>query len=130
MKTIQELRPILNDYALKIKELYGSDLNKVILFGSYARGDYTEDSDIDVMVLLNVPHEKERDKIGPLIDITYDINFDNEVDIHPIPKSLNLFQKWKKVLPFYKNVEAEGVTLYSISWRNWTEMESYYVCGL
>ncbi|MBQ8698599.1 MAG: nucleotidyltransferase domain-containing protein [Schwartzia sp.] len=112
MRTAKEIQPFLDQYTQKIKELYGADLNKIILYGSYARGDYHEDSDIDIMILLNVPHEQERDKIRLLINTTYDFNFDNDLDIQPIPKSLDLFQQWKNVLPFYKNVEKEGVILY------------------
>lgn len=112
MRTIQEMRPILDRYAKKVKELYGAELHKVVLYGSYARGDYTDDSDVDIMVLLNVPHGRERAQVGSLIDMTCDFNDEYDLDIQPIAKSLPLFQKWQHVLPFYRNVHKEGVTLY------------------
>ena len=43
---------LLKQYVNKIKAIYGSHLKTVILYGSYARGDYREDSDIDIMILL------------------------------------------------------------------------------
>jgi predicted nucleotidyltransferase len=36
-----------------MQELYGERLSKIILYGSYARGDFHEESDIDFLVVLN-----------------------------------------------------------------------------
>ena len=40
-------RELLNEYVNELTKIYGSHLKKIILYGSYARGDYREDSDID-----------------------------------------------------------------------------------
>jgi len=53
----------------KIKEIITEalkdyNIEKIILFGSRARGDYYEDSDYDILVILN--DELERDKINEL----------------------------------------------------------------
>ena len=45
------MRGILIEYAGMVSGLYASALKAVILYGSYARGDYTEDSDVDIMIL-------------------------------------------------------------------------------
>ena len=42
----------------KTKSIYGDRLKEVILFGSCARGDYTDESDIDVMILLAILWKK------------------------------------------------------------------------
>jgi predicted nucleotidyltransferase len=48
------IAPILAEVKSALREIYGDNLRKVILYGSYARGDYdTEGSDIDVMLVLN-----------------------------------------------------------------------------
>ncbi|MBQ8699948.1 MAG: nucleotidyltransferase domain-containing protein, partial [Schwartzia sp.] len=104
MESTKKTNALLSEYANTVKEIYGNTLNKIILYGSYARGDYKNDSDIDIMILLNVPHEQERDKIRELIDATCDFNMEHNLDIQPIPKSDTLFQKWQNVLPFYKNI--------------------------
>ena len=44
-------REIIMSFARKVRRILGKNLKQVILYGSYARGDYTEDSDIDTMVL-------------------------------------------------------------------------------
>ena len=48
------IHTLLEQYVTKLIEIYGSHIKSVILYGSYARGDYTEDSDIDIMILLDI----------------------------------------------------------------------------
>lgn len=43
------LRELLKRYVDDVQTIYGSELNTVILYGSYARGDFRPDSDIDIM---------------------------------------------------------------------------------
>ena len=76
----------LQEYTNEIKEVYGCHLKNVILYGSYARGDQNEESDI---------------------------NLDNDLMIMPIVKNENHFRKWIEAYPFYRNIEKEGVKLYA-----------------
>lgn len=41
----------LNEFLRLLKERFGSSIEEVFLFGSYARGDYDEESDIDVLIV-------------------------------------------------------------------------------
>lgn len=108
----QALSSILEQYISIPKSIYGDCLEKVILFGSYARGDFRSDSDIDIMLLLDIQPHKERECAKRLLDDTFDFNMENNIDIQPIPKSINTFQKWGNILPFYKEINKEGVVLY------------------
>ena len=103
---------ILNNYVNAIKSIYGSHLRKVILYGSYARGDYNESSDVDIMILLDISDLECKDYQDMLFDMTYDINFDNNVEINAIAKSEDTFNKWLNAYPFYQNIQNEGVVLY------------------
>ena len=105
-------RDLLKNYTEGIQRIYGKSLDAVILYGSYARGDYTEDSDIDIMILVDLSEEeiqKSRDRVS---DFTYDFNMDYDVDIKPIAKNQEHFNKWVEVYPFYSNVASEGVKLF------------------
>lgn len=51
----EKIRKVTEKFALEAKKLYGTALRQVILYGSCARGDFGKDSDIDIMVLLDVP---------------------------------------------------------------------------
>ena len=112
LKNRQDILHLLADYTASLKAIYGTALSKVILYGSYARGDYTDDSDIDVMLLLDVSPEEERRDLDRLAEITSTFNIDNDVYIMPLPKSRKTFVKWEGIDPFYKNVNREGVVLF------------------
>lgn len=106
---IQEL---LKQYVNELKKIYGSHLKQVILFGSYARGDFRKDSDIDIMILLDLSDMEIKKYRNQLSFLTYDFNMDYEVDIKPIAKSDSHFKKWVINYPFYANIDKEEVTLY------------------
>ena len=103
----------LQEYTNEIKEVYGCHLKNVILYGSYARGDYNNSSDIDIMILTDLNDDEiveYRDKIS---DIAYDIEEANNFDIwlSPLVKNIDKFNYWLAVKPFYMNVQKEGVVL-------------------
>ena len=93
--------------------LYGEELKKVILYGSYARGDFGENSDIDIMILVGLTEQGVREKSHKLSDMTFEYNFDYELSIMPIVKNEEHFNKWLRAYPFYYNVKKEGVELYA-----------------
>ena len=103
---------LLGQYVEVVREIYGDRLKSVILYGSYARGDFRPDSDIDIMILAYWT-EMEIEEFGRQLSwSTYDFNEEHETDIKPIAKSAAHFKKWQGVYPFYTNVQQEGVELY------------------
>lgn len=91
------------------KRLIGADLDSVILYGSYARGDYDDESDIDIMLKINCEpaeleaYEDDIARICSMLSLEYDVT----VSIHTV--SLSVFERFKDALPFYKSIEEEGV---------------------
>jgi predicted nucleotidyltransferase len=108
----QRVLELMGAYVHEIQKIYGSHLRKVILYGSYARGDYREDSDIDIMILLDISDLEIKEYFEQLVSTTFDFNMDHEMDIKPIAKNEEHFQKWIMNYPFYSNINAEGVVLY------------------
>ena len=49
----QTMQGLMQQYVSNVRAIYGSHLRQIILYGSYARGDYNSDSDVDVMILLD-----------------------------------------------------------------------------
>ena len=49
-----EMQNLITEYVTAVKKIYGNHLKQVILYGSYARGDYTKDSDVDIMLLVDL----------------------------------------------------------------------------
>ena len=108
----QAMKNLMEQYVSEIKKIYGSHLQKVILYGPYARGDFKTDSDIDIMILLDISDVDLKAYSQRLSYMTYDFNLDNDLDIKPIAKSEKHFEKWMASYPFYANIHKEGVVLY------------------
>lgn len=94
---------------------------KIILYGSFARGDNRKDSDMDIIILLDkdqVSREDEKKVKYPL----YDIEFDSGQVISPLVFSRKDWETRHKATPFYQNVISEGIELWEIlkeqTWLN------------
>ena len=75
---------VLTRFRFALQEIYGSRLNRVVLFGSRARGDAQPQSDYDVAVFLNDFHDRwsEMDRLVPVVT---DILYDEGAFIHAMP---------------------------------------------
>jgi len=109
----ENINQIIEEFVNGVQKILGKNLKKIILYGSYARGDYNESSDIDIMILTDLEGKelkKYRDKI---YDYSYDIEEKNNfhIDLSPLVKNIDKFNYWLEALPFYMNVEKEGVVL-------------------
>ena len=107
------IKDIIHEFTIQVNKLLSSRIKKIILYGSYARGDFNENSDIDIMILTDLNDEEiieYRDKVS---DIAFDIEFNNKFDImlSPLIKNIDKFNYWLQALPFYMNVQKEGVVL-------------------
>ena len=105
----------LNEITTKVvqaaRKSLGNKLDKVIIYSSYARGDYHYESDIDIMILANIQLEdrgEERSKIRSIlghIDLEYDVVLSiNVTDCYT-------FKKYASVYPFYIAVIKDGIEL-------------------
>ena len=100
---------LLQLYRTKLELLSDSHIKKIILYGSYARGDFQKDSDIDVMVLVDMKDFKDfEDKV---FNLTYDFNLEHHTDIMPIVQNFEHFNYWKNAYMFYRNINREGISI-------------------
>ena len=106
------IHDILSEFTQQVKLILGKKLTKVILYGSYARGDYRENSDIDIMVLTTLTDEEIRQIKTTIYDVAFDFQMEYGVDISVIIKNEEHFNYWLGALPFYDNVQEEGGVLY------------------
>lgn len=94
----------------RLQKLLGNNLITVAVFGSRVRGDFTEESDFDVLVVV-----KNR-----TLDIIMKVNeiFSREenkagVSFSAVIKQMEIFEKEKRFnTPFYQNIKKEGIVFY------------------
>lgn len=101
---------VLQELVDGILAIFDTQVIRIVLYGSYARGTNTSESDVDVALLLNGNlNEKTEDKLS---DLVVDLNLKYDKVFSVIDIDYAVFKKWKKVTPFYKNVNKEGIVLW------------------
>ncbi|HEY0089482.1 MAG TPA: nucleotidyltransferase domain-containing protein [Candidatus Lokiarchaeia archaeon] len=107
-KYLSNLKDILEDFKKEILNLYGNKLKKIILYGSYARGEENEDSDIDLAIVIKgeIRPFKELDRMS---EITYDIELKYDILLSLYPISEEHYQNLST--PFLLNIRKEGVLI-------------------
>ena len=110
--TLDTITISIKDEALRI---FAEKLSRVILYGSYARGDNEATSDIDIMLLLEMPPETLAKYRGEIAKIASRLSLESEdcVTVSVTLQDANTFEKYKSVLPYYSNVELEGIVVYA-----------------
>jgi len=103
-----KIEHILKEFKQKIAELYGVRLKKIVLYGSYARGQANDEhSDIDLAVVLEGTVEPCRE-IDRMIDIITDINLDYDVLLSVYPVSEKDYDSVNS--PLLLNLRREGIS--------------------
>lgn len=103
---------IIMEFTKKVKQLLGNRLSKIVLYGSYARGDFNKNSDIDIMVLTTLTDIEIEGIESDIYGLAFNFLMDYGVDISVVIKNKQQFDYWLGALPFYDNVQKEGVVLY------------------
>ena len=105
------IESVINEFITEISKLIGERLKKVILYGSYARGDFSKNSDIDIMILTDFNDEELVQKRMQIRELACDLELENDVVISPVVRNIDKYNARVNVIPFYSNVQKEGVVL-------------------
>lgn len=99
--------PVLQQFRKAITELYGDRIERVVLYGSRARGDAKPDSDYDIALFL-------KDLIDPwheidhIVDIELAIRDATDADISALPFPAG---SWAKRTPLMHDIRKDGIDL-------------------
>jgi uncharacterized protein len=99
-------KSLLAELKSGLTRLYGGRLKAVVLFGSYARGDYDQNSDLDVMIVLDDYH-RVWDELVHSAELASDLSLKYNVTIS---RTFMKEKQWKSGdLPVLRNIRAEGI---------------------
>lgn len=111
MCTQSQLDEILQKVANGSKDIFGSKLNSVILFGSYARGDFDAESDIDILILVDLPSTELANYRTHIDSLCGKMLWEYGMVVSAIEKDIETYNQYVDVLPFYKNIVKDGVKI-------------------
>jgi predicted nucleotidyltransferase len=103
-----KVKRLVDQVKAYLHAMYGQSIRSVILYGSHARGEATESSDVDVLVLID-PSLKPRQVRESLSDLLYDMLLDEHELVSVIVLPEDHFERHN--LPFMLNVRKEGVMI-------------------
>ncbi len=109
MCTKSELEMVLSATQSGLREIFGNRLEDVLLYGSYARGDYDSESDIDVMALVDLPKEELSFYRRRVSDFSSEMDLRYNILLSIKLQDTESFHRFGAVLPFYQNVIKEGI---------------------
>lgn len=107
-----ELVIVTNEVVEQAVELLQDDIYKIYLYGSYARGDFDSESDVDIMIVLNCDKAAVKNYRKQISIIASRIGLKNDVEVSLLLRDKESFETGQEILPFYRNIVREGVTIY------------------
>ena len=111
MCTPRQLDTIIKEMAQCYHNYYGDDIVGIFLYGSYARGDFSEESDIDVTAVVKGKRLELQKKLKFIWDYSADVGLEHDVVISPTVIPHDEFERYKDTLPYYMNIQKEGIRI-------------------
>ena len=109
MCTQSEAMEIFGEVVKQCSEIFGDKLRDAYLYGSYARGDFDNESDLDILFTVD---EKEENlgKFRSRVSLVNDrIGLDRDILISPVIVPYDRFWGYSEIMPFYMNVLKDGI---------------------
>lgn len=103
------LNELLEILYRKFGQTIGEDFVEMILYGSFARGNFDNESDLDLAVIVNRDRKRLKEYQRMLISAISEMSlqYDILISVNYIP--LSEFEEYKEILTYYRNIDREGV---------------------
>ena len=100
---------VLGEVYASCNPVFGNAITDAYLYGSYARGDYHAESDIDILLTVDLTPEAISKVRKNISFITSELSLKHNITVSVTVKPLDQFKQYADVLPYYKNVLREGI---------------------
>jgi len=107
-KVMKMMRTLIQEIEKRIKDHYGEKFQGLILYGSMARGEADDSSDIDLLVLLSQPLNYFQE-LRKIVDILYPVQLKADILISAKPAAVDEFEAGQ--IGLYRTAKREGLAL-------------------
>lgn len=111
MNATPNMEEICRRVVAAYRKAYGDDIEAIYLYGSYARGDYDEESDIDFAAIVNGNTPDISKKREQVWNDTVRMDLELDVVSSPMVISSKIFEEYKDAAGYYGNIFKEGKRL-------------------
>lgn len=112
----QEMEEKIKNITFEVYEelikLFGAKVERIILYGSYARGDFNLESDVDIMILLNCDQKEITKRRKEISRIASRIGLKNDIMVSLLAHNSDDYENNMKYQPFFQNIEKESMKIY------------------
>jgi uncharacterized protein len=105
-----EQQILIDEVKNAMLKLYGKQLSGIILYGSYARQDFDEESDIDFLVILDQQELDYGAEIQRIVKVIYPLMLDHDVIISCLPSTMRRWLTERSF--FYDRIKKDGVPVW------------------
>jgi uncharacterized protein len=100
-----DIRPLLDEVKAELRDLYGARLDRLVLYGSYARGDAHDESDVDLLVVLEGPVDPGRE-VRRMSELGFRLGLKHGVLLSTLPISIDEYASSQSA--WLENARTEG----------------------
>ena len=100
---------ILSEVYSGCSKVFPCEIHDAYLYGSYARGDFHEESDVDILLTVDLDWSEITSYRRAVSRVVSDLCLKHDVTVSVTVNPLKLFTQFAEDLPFYRNVRTEGI---------------------
>ena len=95
--------------ARRLNVIFGAAVRDVYLYGSYARGDYNDESDIDILATVDMDAPELPAFRRRVAEMSSALSLECDTTVSVTVKPFDQFVRYSSILPYYRNVLKEGI---------------------
>lgn len=104
-----QLNQITGQIVEAYQDIYGQAIKTIVMYGSFARGDFDDESDIDFAAIVEGERQILQKKLEKVWDKASDIGLEYDAVVSPVVIPYDEFIQYKDKLPYYQNIDKEGI---------------------
>lgn len=108
MCTRKQAEEILHSVYHACRPIFGR-IHDAYLYGSYARGDFTPESDVDILLTVDLGQAEIAKHRNDVAKVTSRLSLEHDITVSVTVKPLEQFRRYQTALPYYRNVVREGI---------------------
>lgn len=104
-----QLNKITSQIVEAYRYIYGQSIKNIVMYGSFARGDFDDESDIDFAAIVEGERQALQKQLEKVWDKASDIGLEYDAVVSPVVIPYEEFLEYKDKLPYYRNIDKEGI---------------------